>query len=162
MPRVAKVTREKVLDTREQQIGQEGVVTMKPHGDPELDKPDIQVIDGPRASEKAEELAFMEEPVTVMVLESQNEFDHAIVTIGVNGRNQNFVRGQPITVKRKYVEGLARAKPVGYRNEEYTMEDGTRSFRYPKRTGLRFPFQIVRDDNPRGADWLRKILAEGA
>lgn len=161
MPRVAKVTREKVLDTREQQVGQQGVVTMDPVV-PELDKPDIQVIEGPRAKQKADELAFMEEPVTVKVLESNSESDGALVTIGVNGRNQNFIRGQDITVKRKYVEGLARAKPVGYRNEEYTMEDGTRSFRYPKRQGLRFPFQVIRDDNPRGADWLRKILAEGA
>lgn len=161
MPRVARVTRSKVLDTSEHQVGQDGVSELKQKGDTVvLEKPEIDVVDGPRALAKAEELAFMEEPVTVTVGLTNDRNETQIVTIGVQGRNQNFIRGEPITVRRKFVEGLVRAKPTGYRNEEYVNSEGDKAFRYPSTTGLRYPFVVNRDDNPRGADWLRKILAE--
>ena len=55
-------------------------------------------------------------------------------------------------------ERLARAKETGY---EQTVDDrlGERMNTLHNRHSLRYPFQVNRDDNPRGAAWLRSILA---
>ena len=163
MPNVAKVTRnKKAIDATDYQIGQSGVATMPAEGEARIEETDIQIVDGPKAMKKAEALAFMEELVTVVVHHSTDENAEQLVPIHVNGKTQLFPRGEPVTVKRKYVEGLVRAKPVNYRSEEYVNQSGDKAYRYPRNMGLRYPFQVERDDNPKGRDWLKKILAEGA
>lgn len=166
MPRVRKVDNvapsRPVIDATEQKIGQDTVREFADTATPELTVPVVEPVEGPNAKEKAEALAFMEEMVDVLVHESSNPDDiDPIVSIHVNGRTQNFIRGQTITVKRKYLEGLARAKPMAVRSEEFTLADGSQSYRYPTKTGLRYGFQVERDDNPAGRAWLKKVLAEG-
>lgn len=153
MPRVKR------LDTTNEQVGQDGVAVLDPV-EAKLIAPKIEPVDGPNAMAMVDELAFMEEPVTVTVHTTKEKFEGPLVTISVNGRDQNFLRGQAITVKRKFVEGLARAKPVSFRNEEFVNGEGDKQFRYPASSGLRYPFQVDHDANPRGGPWLRKILAE--
>ncbi len=160
MARVARVAPKNAVDATELPVGQDGVITMEPSGPAEVAKPDIQVVDGPNAMRHAEELAFMEELVDVTVHDSADKYESKIVSISVNARTQNFIRGQSITVKRKYLEGLARAKPVSLRSEEFLNSDGDKQFRYPTSTGLRYGFNVDRDDNPRGKEWLKKVLLE--
>lgn len=154
----------KKLDATSVNVGQagEGVVTMSPTGDAMLDKPDIQIVSGPKWKSLAEELAFMEELVEVVVQTTGEKGAEPIVPVWVNGRLQNFIRGLPVVVKRKYVERLARAKPEAFRNEEYTDAEGNKSVRWPKEASLRYPFAVTRDENPKGIPWLQKILAEAA
>lgn len=154
--------RRNAIDASEVTIGQPGVVTMPSNGPAELEKPDIQIVSGPEWKSLAEELAFNEELVEVVVHTTSEKGAEPIVPVWVNGRLQNFIRGQKVVVKRKYVERLARAKPESYRNEEYTDTDGNKSVRWPKEASLRYPFSVTRDDNPRGIAWLQKILAEAA
>lgn len=164
MPRVAKavsVAPNKTVDATDHQIGQDSVVTMAATGEPELVRDAIQVVDGPNWKNKADNLAFAEEPVTVTVHPTSDKYASQIVSTAVQGRTQNFIRGQSVTVKRKFVEVLARAKPVNFRNEEYVNSEGDKAFRWPSTTGLLYPFQIDHDANPNGRAWLRKILAEG-
>lgn len=150
----------KMVDATDNQIGQDGIVTMSTTGEAILARPDIEIVDGPAWEDRAAELAFMEEPVEVVVHESPDPQAEDPVPTFVNGRAQWFFRGQPVTVKRKYVERLARAKPIHYKNEEYTEADGGKAVRWPKRSTLHYPFAVLRDDNPKGRPWLRKILAE--
>lgn len=110
--------------------------------------------------EKMKNIAFMEERVTVLVHDTSEKHADAVVEIGVNGRNELFVRGQEKTVARKFVEGLARAKPVSFRNEEYTAEDGTRKVRHPSNIGSRYTFSVVQDPNPMGKEWLKSVMAQ--
>lgn len=162
MPRVKQVPNvapTKAFEAASQQIGQSGVVLLPSEGAAELIKDEIKVVDGPGAMAHAEELAFMEEYVTVTVQEMPDNVE-PLVPIHVNGKTQLFPRGQPIAVRRKYVEGLARAKPVGYRAEEFMDSTGGQAYRYNKTTGLRYPF-TTDGDTPKGRDWLKKILAEG-
>lgn len=156
---MARAQRKKV-DATDHQIGQDGIVNMSTIGEAVLDKPDIEIVDGPQWKDRAAELAFMEERVEVMVHESSNENEEDIVSVWCNGRRQNFIRGVPVVVKRKFVERLARAKPTSYKNEEFVDHEGAKSVRWPKKTTLRYPFSVIRDENPRGAPWLRKVLAE--
>lgn len=111
--------------------------------------------------DKIAALAFDNEPVTVHVHETSDEQADANFSISVGGKSEVFFRGETKTVARKFVEGLARAKPVGFRWEEYTRSDGTRAVRYPARTGLRYPFSIVKDANPRGGqEWVNRIIQQ--
>jgi hypothetical protein len=120
-------------------------------------------VDGPEFNDKMKLLAFMEEPVEVMIHQTSEKDADQAFDIQVNGRPQIFVRGGKYIVRRKFVEGLARAKPVHYDNEEYmqeTAQGGVRAVRYPSRRGLRYPFTVIEDKNPNGAAWLQRVLAE--
>ena len=115
-------------------------------------------IESPVTMKDAELEAFMNEPVMVTVLSSGKDNEMPYVQVAVNGVTQMFLRDQPIVVKRKYLERLARAKETGY---DQTVDDrlGERMNILQNRHSLRYPFQVNRDDNPRGAAWLRSILA---
>lgn len=113
-------------------------------------------------------LAFMEEPMTIMLAESTDANADAFVFCAVNGepadtRNKTpwLRRGVEITTKRKFVERLLRAKPVAIKSVEVVGGDGARSIEYKRSSALRYPFQVIEDQNPRGRDWLRKVMLEG-
>lgn len=150
------------IDTNEEQVGQPGIVTMPVTGKAELEKPDIQIVDGPTGMKKAEILAFMDEVVMVEVAAPNDKFEPQFVQLWNDGRIQVIPCGIPTPVKRKYIEVLSRMKKNTYRNEEYRDPDGNESVRWPKTTHLRHPFQVVEDKNPNGKPWLRKILMEAA
>jgi len=135
---------------------------MSSTGAPAIEHPTIEVPDGPVSKGKLEMLAFMNELVVVQVHEDNSNYPEPLVQTWNDGRLQIFIRGQEVTCRRCFVEVLARAKPVQYANVEYVDAEGNRAVKWPKRTGLKYPFTIVRDDNPNGRAWLKKILAEGA
>ncbi len=101
---------------------------------------------------------FMNEMVEVLLHPSANEEDPDHVVLAVNGTNQVVWRDVPTNVKRKYVEVLARMKETKYRQVRNPIEPD-RSELIP-RTGAIFPFEVLRDENPKGRAWLRSILAE--
>jgi hypothetical protein len=106
------------------------------------------------------DLAFNEDMLMIAIHEASEKNADQIFEVMVNGRSQLFQRGREYSVARKFVETLARAKPVTYRNEEYVAMDGTRSVRWPTHRGLRYSFSVLHDPHPRGADWLKSILSQ--
>lgn len=151
----------KEISTHDMKVGQEQEIVIPSTGNlVRPDEPEIHVPDGPTINEYAKQLAFMEELVTVLVHESQQENDIPLVDVYVNGVAQFFPRGEPVTCKRKYVEGLARAKPVAISTEvrERNSENPTNVVH--RRQSLRYPFSVIEDKNPNGSAWLRKVLAE--
>jgi len=156
MPRYSK----KELSTNDFQVGQESTLVM-PTGDLiRPDEPTIEIPDGPTINEYAKALAFNEEPVTVMVHETSQENEAPLVDVYVNGIAQFFPRGEPVTCKRKYVEGLVRAKPVAISTDVRERNSENPQNIINRRSALRYPFSVIEDRNPNGAAWLRKILAE--
>lgn len=119
----------------------------------------IDIVDGPALGEYTDKLAFNEEPVEVIVHESTDPNSAPLVDLYVNGRVQRFIRGQAQTVKRKYVEVLARAKQTGIRTSVAMDHAGNPVNRIERHTALRYPFSVQHDPNPKGRDWLRKLLA---
>jgi hypothetical protein len=105
--------------------------------------------------------AFMEEMVTVEISEvSEEQADHGF-PIFVNGQCEIFFRGERKAIKRKFVEGLARAKKTGYRNVlKVDRDTGEQEYVWPSKTGLRYPFSVIEDKNRMGADWLRSVLRQ--
>lgn len=144
-----------------------GIVTF---GDGERDD-DIQEIDVESsiigAKERTEKLAFNEEPVTIMISEGQDENNpEPAVFLSVNGRgampdgNPWVPRGVAVTIKRMYVETLARARPASYGSVERVNAQGEKEIVYPRSTSLRYPFSIIEDRNPKGSAWIRALLGE--
>lgn len=159
----------KKIEPLEEQIGQDGVSEFKEDlsgsmligaEEPELVKPRPDSMESLAMKDKLANLEFMEDMVTIHIHDTAEKNADQIFEVAVNGsKRQVFVRGQQYTVKRYIVEGLARAKPVHYDNEEYE-ENGIKGTRYPSRTGLRYGFSVIHDPHPRGVDWLRAVLKE--
>lgn len=120
---------------------------------------EVELADAHGISDKAAQLAFMEEHLEVMVHESADPNAEAIVETWVNGVAQRFIRGQTQTVRRKYVEVLARAKTTGIQTREASDYNGDRTTAIVKSTALKYPFSVVRDNNPRGAAWLKQVMS---
>lgn len=115
------------------------------------DKTDIQRLNLER---------FMEEDVVVVVHEPHDPDAPLLLTTCINGRSQVFFKGMEQTVKRKFVECLARAKKTHIKTPEILDPDGVRTTRITKKAMLEHPFYVVHDANPIGHKWLTDILAE--
>jgi hypothetical protein len=158
---MSRVTKSKTIDTTEMNVGQTSKLVIPTLDSPIAHAPDeITVVDGPTGGDYAEDLAFMEERVIVLVHETSDENAAPLVDVYVNGVAQFFPRGVDVTCKRKYVEGLVRAKPIHINTQVTERNSENPKNEVLRRSALRYPFSIVRDDNPKGRDWLRKILAE--
>ncbi|MCA9340765.1 MAG: hypothetical protein KDA17_07660 [Candidatus Saccharibacteria bacterium] len=144
------------LESGDMQIGQDGVVDEK---NGVIIKPSQQQLDDPDFIKKAEILQFMNEMVTVEIADTSDEKDDHGFVIEVNGMKCPFHRGERKTVRRFFVEGLARAKKTSYTAKKKTEDDGDNIFNYPSKTGLRYPFSVV-DDSQRGKEWLRAVLRQ--
>lgn len=150
----------RVIDTSELDVGQDSTRALSSTGPAVLDPPRIEPVERPVDPEKIAMLAFMEELVTIRVATSTDPNAEQLFEVWVNGEPQLFKRGQTKTVKRKFVDCLARRKLTTHTLEKYTNADGVEAYRYPGHTGLRYDFQMVRDDHPRGAEWLAATLQE--
>jgi uncharacterized protein (DUF2344 family) len=119
------------------------------------------VADALNFEDHAAALAFAEEHIIINIAESSNPADENPVMVSNNGRAVYLMRGRDEVVKRKYVEQLMRAKPVGVKVKVVRDVDGEIQNRTIRTTALKYPFSIVRDDNPLGRAWQRKIMSEG-
>lgn len=120
-----------------------------------------------------DELAFNEEPVTVMFTPAQERFaapfvDAAVMGTGIEAMTDDgrwlqlhqVPVGQEVTIKRKYVEVFARCKHTDVRAfSRGVPSDGSEPVNDTLRsTNLKFPFVLIEDKNPRGREWLMKIV----
>lgn len=156
----------KSFEAAEQQIGQDVSIDIPVTGSLDnLSRPDQKLESDIVTVQRegldngyAAQLAFMEEPVDIMVHETTDPNEQMLVDVYCNGIPQRFIRGQVQTVKRKYVEILARAKQTSISTKTVTTTDDVIN-RIDKHTALRYPFSIVSDPNPKGAAWLKSVLA---
>jgi hypothetical protein len=106
------------------------------------------------------EAKFMEEIVEIEIAPDTNENAQPMVVLNVNGINQPVWRGYPTPVRRKFVEVLARMKETRYSQRPTDFINPETSNAMIPRTGQAYPFQVLKDPNPKGYAWLRQILAE--
>lgn len=148
-------------DTTNHKIGQDQEKEISVTGKAEVvSETSIETVPGPVLGEFAELEKFMNEPLEVLVFEPYDKGQENVVQTSVNGKNQFIIRGIPQTVKRKYVEVLARARKVNVSADGYKDPTGEAKNTVRITSGLQYPFQVVRDPNPKGPAWLRQILAE--
>lgn len=113
-----------------------------------------------RIDSKAEELAFMEEPVEIFLHEGTNPNDLDVVPVGVNGTSVYLKRGSNHTIKRKYVAVLATSRPTTYSTAEGLDRDGAKTVMLKAHTSVRYPFAVIQD-TPKGMAWLKQIQTGG-
>lgn len=120
----------------------------------------IDVVDKPMPKEAFAMEAFMNDMVTIVVNPSHDPDEPRLVQVGVNGVNQFIPRGEAISVKRKYVEVLARAKRTDFAQtlDERLGEQGFNLLRTMH--SLRYPFSVISDPSPNGGAWLTGVLSE--
>lgn len=157
MPRV--YVKRKMVESQEQKVGQDGVREFTP--DHKLPPTDIEIVDSPVSKTKLDEMAFMNEIVTVRIHPTTDKNANPFPEVWVNGRVQRFVRGAEQKVRRCYVEVLARAKGTTFDNVKMKDNEGEDKYVYPTHTAEVYPFVIV-DDSPRGEAWLKALLAQAA
>jgi hypothetical protein len=157
------------LDVQELGVADEGTFKFAEDGTADEDVPEIITESNLSGfNEKAQQLAFNEELLTITLHASTDPNAEQMVYLAVNGigAGPNGVpwlpRDQPITIKRKFVERLCRARPVAYGNVERTNEFGERVITYPKTSALKYPFSVVEDKNPKGGQWLIGLLSSRA
>ena len=123
----------------------------------EVPESEIIAVEGAEAMAYADELAFMAEPVEVLVLESQDVNDTTrLVEIGVNGKKYFMLRGRWSTVPRFVLEILARTKREAWNFSYRQNPDGSTSDTNQMHRMLRYPHQF-RDKNPKGLAWYDSI-----
>lgn len=117
----------------------------------------IQIVENDDIAAYARDLAFMAEPVEVMILPSHDKNDTTrLVSVSVNGKSYYMLRGEWQTVPRFVLEIIVRAKretwSFGYRKAA----DGSTFETSNAYNVLRYPHHY-RDKNPRGAAWYDSI-----
>lgn len=103
--------------------------------------------------------AFMHHDLTIILQSSGADDETPYVPVGVNGAFIYLPRDEPVSVKRKYVEVLARAKKTDY-DQTLDMALGERMNSLRQRHVLKYPFTVINDPDQRGHQWLREVLAQ--
>lgn len=115
-------------------------------------------------NDKAEKLKFLEEPVRVFLYEGGKN-DMPFVHLQVNGEcalpgnDPRVMRGQEHTLKRKFVESLARMRSVSY-SQPFAGIDAARENVYRPQVSVQYPFSVIQDPNPKGGAWLKSIMGQ--
>lgn len=99
--------------------------------------------------------AFMHEPVKIRVHGTAAEGELPIISVLCNGVCQPIPRDTDVVVKRKYVEVLARAKTVTYKQASNPMDPADITM-VPTVTNS-YPFAVI-EDTDKGKRWLRELL----
>jgi hypothetical protein len=123
---------------------------------------DIAVVDTPLMSDYAKELAFNEDILTIRLERSSEKFAPKIIQVAVQGVNAWIQVGIPQRLARKYVEVLARSKPMDVQTDvlQRDGEDPVNSINRTVRS--RYPFSVLNDPSPMGFEWLSRIMVEQA
>ena len=133
---------------------------------------DLVLLDGIEVTEEyLAELAFYEDPITIIINPSTHKNAASIFENWNNGRGaEMLINGRwliikdlptekPITVKRKIVEQMARARVMGIQtNHEEPPVPSPRN-EIIRTSSQVHSFSILKDDSPRSVEWLEMIYA---
>jgi hypothetical protein len=146
----------------EEKVGQAIAMNIPVDGPARIEaESEIEVVDRPVTNNKLDLLKFMEEQVTVVVHRTADKMATPVPEVWVNGVVQRFVRGQKQVVKRKFVEALARARDLQYEQEVgVDRNTGEAMNRMVPVVGLKYPFDVLEDSNPKGRAWVQSLLQE--
>lgn len=154
----------KGVDANDLKQGQNSSIDMPATG--AIDKNDFydhfETVESIIPSDQLAAHAFFEEVVEVEITPTDNPRAEQVINLCCNGINQFMIRGVKTPIKRKFLEILARAKTETIATPEFIDGNGDRSTRVVKSQGLRYPFRVLRDDNPNGRAWLENVLIQGA
>lgn len=171
-----KATRKKEFHASDVKIDQLPPVVEQGMEEMESLLPRVHVVDKAKHSgltkDYLDELAFMEEPVTVRFSSGMDRFAPKFVDCCVNGKGIEVLMNgrwleffqvpvnQNVTMKRKYLEVFARCKhtDVVARHRGVPNDNSQPINETIPSTNLKHPFSVIEDRNSRGPEWLTRIL----
>lgn len=126
----------------------------------EREREEIVMVDKPMSTEYQSELAFMEEPVTIVLARSSEKFAPAILDFYVNGKAAWIRVGRPVTLPRKYVEVIARTQPYDVRTTVVKHEDHEDN-KIERQTLTKYPFSVISGcESAKAQAWLQRVMLE--
>jgi hypothetical protein len=141
-------------------INQPKVIVDSSDRDPEIIVSTETIVNG----DYAKELAFMEEPVDVLLHKGREKHAPTMYDFSIDGKAIWIRVDTPTTIKRKYLEVLARSQPFEVTTEtdrnEGKGENAPVINEIHRHQSNRFPFTVIKDANPRGGAWLAKVMRE--
>lgn len=145
-----------------QQLAQD--FDIPPLGEPIIREPEaVEPVAAPLTKNDFDEIMFMEELMQIRIEPLQEKNPRKIVDVYVNGVAEWIPVGRPWILRRKFVEVLARAKPISVQTQHEGIgegEDGMPNNRIIRNTSSMFPFSVLQDSQ-RGIEWLNRLMAEG-
>ena len=145
------------LDAVTEHIGQDNPLTLGEVGEPGMIEP-VAENDFVAAAQLEK---FMNEVMTIVAHEDNQEGALDVLSPLVNGVNQPILRGVHQKVRRKYVEVLARARSTKYNQRQTDAGDPASLLMVPN-SKMTCPFTVIHDPNPNGRAWLEAIMRERA
>lgn len=153
-----------IAHTGDMKVGQQGAGTLVM---PPLDEvlvreaPAIEPVDSDLSMDALGDIMFMEELVKIRIEPLTEKNPRKLVDLYVNGVAEWVPVGRPWIMRRKFVEVLARSKPMNVQTKHESPEESLE----PKNeiirtTSAQFPFSVLQD-TPKGIAWLNAIMAEG-
>lgn len=174
--RKSKLKRLSELDSRSIETEQKDPLKMPPLGE-SVQHPSTIVtpLDKPLNSEFLAEIAFAEEPIKILIHRSVEKFASSTTDyIAINGTPAEMLfkngwvpmgylpRGVSFITKRKYVEVLARAKQDTV-NTQVIERDNEDPQNFVERvTTSVMSFTVLEDKNPKGTEWLTRLVRSQA
>jgi hypothetical protein len=130
----------------------------------ERDREVIVTTEAVASNDYVAELAFMEEPVTILLHRGREKHAPTMYDFSIGGRAIWIRVDTPTTIARKYLEVIARSQPFEVETEvdknEGKGENAPVINAIRRHQSSRYPFTVVRDENPRGSAWLAKVMRE--
>jgi len=155
---------QEIAHTGDMAVGQQGAGVLKM---PDLDQllvreaAEIEPVVTSLTKGDFETIMFMEELVKIRVEPLTEKNPRKIIDLYVNGVPEWVPIGKPWILRRKYVEVLARSKPISVQTKHESAEESLNPQNEVIRsTSAQFPFSVLQD-TPRGIEWLNTIMAEG-
>lgn len=148
--------------TEDLEIGQGKPRLLKSTGPAEkaLEPNVIETVTELPPTEKMLMMAFMAEPVTVRIATTTDKQAEQVFDLNINGHREFFRRGEDKTVARNFVERLALMKQENIDQREVVNKEGIRDILHTPLSALKYDFAVVRDNNPRGREWLEHVLRQ--
>ncbi len=113
------------------------------------------------AKEYADELAFNEELLDIVLHRGREKHAPLFEQFGVNGQIVWVKVETPTRIKRKFVEVMARSMPMDITTTSGEDPSDALTFNRVERSlASNFSFSILRDPSPKGAAWLAKVRRE--
>lgn len=166
-------TRKRELHTADMPIKQHDSFTL-PDLDQALERDsDVEIMTEKQLMKsRMEALAFNEEPIMIRIEPSSEKNAPKCVDCWVNGKGAEVFDthdnrwyaygalpvGKIIITRRKYVEVLARSKRDDVSTEVVGRETERPENKVHRSTSQRAVFTVIDDRNPKGAEWLQRLL----
>ena len=137
--------------------------------DPSAYDGDVVLVDNVGAKDYADELAFMQEPVTIRLEPSNAPNAAAVFPVWTNGKPAEVLIngrwsemgylpvGQVLTVRRHVLEIIVRAKIDAIHTRVSEMESERPKNAIDRFTSPVHSFSVIEDKNPRGPAWISEI-----